>query len=83
MIRCGSGCPDAPRERKRIQWPCCCWRKWKQPESIAAVQVFATDIDDEALQFARTGIYPESIVADVGTDRLCAGSSSGRTEAIR
>jgi two-component system CheB/CheR fusion protein len=30
------------------------------------LQVFATDIDDEALQIARTGIYPESVVADVG-----------------
>jgi two-component system, chemotaxis family, CheB/CheR fusion protein len=34
------------------------------------LQVFATDIDEEALQVGRTGIYPESIVADVGTDRL-------------
>ena len=40
-------------------------------EEIAAarkncpVQVFATDIDEEALKFARLGIYPESIVADV------------------
>jgi two-component system, chemotaxis family, CheB/CheR fusion protein len=35
-----------------------------------AIQVFATDIDDEALQFARTGIYPASVVADVGIERL-------------
>jgi len=35
-----------------------------------AVQVFATDIDDEALDFARRGIYPQSIVADVGARRL-------------
>jgi two-component system CheB/CheR fusion protein len=35
-----------------------------------AVQVFATDIDEEALQVARRGLYPESIVADVGDDRL-------------
>jgi len=34
------------------------------------VQVFATDIDEEALQVARVGIYPESIVADVGHERL-------------
>ena len=36
----------------------------------SAVQVFATDIDEEALQFARSGIYPENIVADVGNDRI-------------
>ena len=34
------------------------------------VQVFATDIDKEALQFARTGIYPESVVAEVGANRI-------------
>jgi two-component system CheB/CheR fusion protein len=34
------------------------------------LQVFAADIDDESLQIARTGIFPESIVAGVGTDRL-------------
>ena len=36
----------------------------------SAVQVFATDIDEEALKFARLGVYPESIVADVEADRL-------------
>ncbi len=35
-----------------------------------ALQVFATDIDEDALQFARQGVYPESIAADVGADRL-------------
>ncbi len=35
-----------------------------------AIQVFATDIDEEALKFGRLGIYPESIVADVEADRL-------------
>jgi two-component system CheB/CheR fusion protein len=34
------------------------------------VQLFATDIDEEALQFARAGLYSESIVADVGANRL-------------
>ena len=34
------------------------------------LQVFATDIDEEALEFARQGIYPESIVADVEPERL-------------
>ena len=46
------------------------------------VQVFATDIDEEALQFARLGVYPESIVADVGASAW-RSSSSGRTRAIR
>jgi two-component system CheB/CheR fusion protein len=35
-----------------------------------ALQVFATDIDEEALEFGRRGIYPESIAADVGPERL-------------
>jgi two-component system CheB/CheR fusion protein len=32
------------------------------------VQVFATDIDEEALEFARLGIYPESIHQDVSAE---------------
>jgi len=34
------------------------------------VQVFGTDIDNEAIDIARAGIYPESIVADVGEERI-------------
>jgi two-component system CheB/CheR fusion protein len=34
------------------------------------VQIFATDIDQDAVEFARQGIYPESIAADVSTARL-------------
>lgn len=34
------------------------------------VQVFATDIDADAVEFARAGIYPESISADVPETRL-------------
>ncbi|MEJ2591137.1 MAG: chemotaxis protein CheB [Candidatus Thiodiazotropha sp.] len=32
--------------------------------------VFATDVDREALKVARTGVYPESLLADVDPDRL-------------
>ncbi|MFH2044180.1 MAG: chemotaxis protein CheB [Pseudomonadota bacterium] len=34
------------------------------------VQIFATDIDANALDIARKGIYPESISADVSRERL-------------
>ena len=34
------------------------------------IQIFATDIDLNALQSARSGIYPESIMADVSPERL-------------
>jgi len=34
------------------------------------VQIFATDIDREAIDHARAGVYPASIVADVSPERL-------------
>lgn len=34
------------------------------------LQVFGTDLDEEALREARAGIYPEAIVADVSEERL-------------
>jgi two-component system CheB/CheR fusion protein len=34
------------------------------------VQIFATDIDDEAIGFARAGLYPDSIAADLSSRRL-------------
>jgi two-component system CheB/CheR fusion protein len=34
------------------------------------VQIFATDIDKEAVDMARTGLYPDSITADVSPERL-------------
>jgi len=36
----------------------------------APVQVFATDIDGDAVAKARTGLYPPGIAADVSTERL-------------
>ncbi len=35
-----------------------------------ALQVFASDVDVEALEVARSGLYPESIAADVSPERL-------------
>lgn len=34
------------------------------------IKVFATDIDREAIEYAGLGYYPESIIADVGPERL-------------
>lgn len=39
-------------------------------QSACRVQVFATDIDDDALEIARSGVYPESIALDVTPQRL-------------
>jgi len=36
----------------------------------ANLQVFATDIDDESLEVARQGVYPDAIQGDVGKRRL-------------
>ncbi|HEX7233421.1 MAG TPA: chemotaxis protein CheB, partial [Candidatus Binatia bacterium] len=34
------------------------------------LQIFASDVDSESLKFAREGIYPHSIAADVSEERL-------------
>lgn len=34
------------------------------------VQIFATDVDDRAIAFARAGLYPGAIVSDLSADRL-------------
>ncbi len=34
------------------------------------VQIFGTDIDEDAIDVARAGLYPESIMADVGPERI-------------
>jgi len=38
--------------------------------STSDVNIFATDIDEEALEFGRRGVYPESIAADISPERL-------------
>jgi two-component system CheB/CheR fusion protein len=34
------------------------------------LQVFATDVDEDALEVARQGLYPDSITADISQERL-------------
>jgi two-component system CheB/CheR fusion protein len=33
-------------------------------------QIFATDLDTDAIDKARTGAYPENILADISGERL-------------
>ncbi|QNE39724.1 chemotaxis protein CheR [Hymenobacter sp. NBH84] len=40
------------------------------PSRYLKIQIFATDISAESIDFARTGLYPENIVADVSPERL-------------
>ncbi len=39
-------------------------------EHRLTLQVFACDLDEEAIRFARAGVYPETISADVSQERL-------------
>jgi two-component system, chemotaxis family, CheB/CheR fusion protein len=39
-------------------------------QSDSKVQIFATDVSETAVEFARAGVYPTSIEADVSPDRL-------------
>jgi len=41
-----------------------------KPSGSFALQIFATDLDKEAIDRARTGVYPANITADVSPDRL-------------
>jgi two-component system CheB/CheR fusion protein len=42
----------------------------QENENHIKIQVFATDIDEDAIEFARLGVYPDSIAADVSAERL-------------
>jgi two-component system, chemotaxis family, CheB/CheR fusion protein len=39
-------------------------------DRLNKVQIFATDIDKAAIEFARKGVYPENIAADISQERL-------------
>jgi len=39
-------------------------------KKLPKVQIFSTDLDMDAIEFARTGLYHENIVADVSEDRI-------------
>jgi len=39
-------------------------------DSPPSIQIFGCDLDEQAIQVARAGLYPEAIVADVNEERL-------------
>ena len=41
-----------------------------QPKGNYALQIFATDLDQDAIDKARQGLFPENIAADVSPERL-------------
>ncbi len=41
-----------------------------EPSSQLSIQVFGTDIDEEAIEIARAGLYPVGIGSDVSAERL-------------
>lgn len=41
-----------------------------KPKADFTVQIFATDLDRDAIDTARLGLFPENIAADVSADRL-------------
>ena len=41
-----------------------------KPEARFTLQIYATDLDKEAVTKARTGCYPDNIVADVSPERM-------------
>lgn len=43
--------------------------RW-QPQGNFALQIFATDLDRDAIDKARQGVFPDNIVADVSPERL-------------
>src|SRR3989441_2421380 len=74
----GSGCQGAPPGRRPIQLPSvssnsCGKRRATPPSNIQGhtpIQIFATDVARWSIEKARLGLYPESIAAEVSSERL-------------
>jgi len=44
--------------------------RFSEVKSTPNLQIFASDLDEDALRFARAGIYPETIAGDLSPERL-------------
>ena len=81
--RCASGCRAAPPARRPTRSPSSCARRWQRRDARPRVQIFATDIDDEALEVARQARYPRAASPSTSRPSGSSASSSGRTAATR
>ena len=69
---CAPGCRDALPEKKLIPWPLYLKKRWKeiQNHKNLSLQIFATDLDPDAIEIARKGIFSSNITVDVSPERL-------------
>jgi two-component system CheB/CheR fusion protein len=44
--------------------------QWEARHQEFKIQIYATDLDDDAIAIARAGLYPPNIAADVASERL-------------
>ena len=59
----------APPARKPIRWPCCCTKRCR-PRAADHVKIFASDVHRHSLEVASLGVYDQSALAEVSTERL-------------
>ena len=68
----GLGARLLDRARRPTPWPWSSGRRWSRssrPRTVS-LQIFATDLDRDAIDKARAGVYPANIAADVSPERL-------------
>ena len=68
--RCGSGVPGCATGEEAYSLGILLLEQLAAAQKSCQLQIFATDVDEDALDVARQGIYPESISADVSPERL-------------
>ena len=68
----GPGYQDVLPEKKHIHWLLFLRKHLKKSIHTGgfSLQIFATDLDNEAIEIARKGIFPANIAADVSPNRL-------------
>ena len=68
----GPGFRDVLPEKRLIRWQLFLRKRLKKvnPHGGFSLQIFATDLDNDAIETARKGLFPANIAADVSPDRL-------------